>query len=200
MSTVVASPQGTGSVSLDEYALKRIEFRVKRLARSFHLDEEHADDVRQDMALDLLKALRRFDPARCQRRTFVTRALNRTFKHIARRLRNRLRHGTKSPVSLECIRQGFEPVCNDPGQGEFSEEDLAGLRMDLEDLLPAMPERLRRVAEALMANDSPAEAARALGIHRCNVTRAIQQIRPYLEAAGYGPDRLAATNRAHTQK
>ncbi|GMV98287.1 MAG: hypothetical protein AMXMBFR83_26390 [Phycisphaerae bacterium] len=196
MDTAVASPRGTGNVGLDDYALKRIDYRVRRLARSFHLKQDQAEDIRQDLALDLLKALERFDPGQCGRPTFVSRVLNRRFKHLARSLRNGRRHGATSPTLLG----DREPVCNDPAQGEFSEQDLADLRMDLADILGRLPAHHRRAAEAVMAAGTRTGAARALGVHRCTVLRALAAIRPLLEAAGYGPGKIPATKSRVLQK
>jgi RNA polymerase sigma factor (sigma-70 family) len=196
MDTAVASPHGTGNVGLDDYAIRRIDFCVRRLVRAFHLNQHEADDIRQDLALDLLKALERFDPAQCARSTFVSRALNRRFKHIARSLRNGRRHGAKSPLLLG----DREPVCNDPAQGEFSEQDLADLRMDLTDILGRLSPRHRRVVEAVVAAGSRTGAARALGVHRSTVLRTLAEIRPHLEAAGYGPGKISATKSRVLQK
>ncbi len=189
----------TSSIHIDEYALRRIEFRVRRLARVFGLNDEHADDLRQDMVVELLKALPRFDPFRCSQRTFTCRILNRTFKSMARTLVARLRHRAMNPGFLG----EFEPVCNNPARGELSEEDLADVCMDFEHIIPSMPDRLRRVAETLMVRGCPADAARALGVHRANILRAMRDIRAIFEAAGYGDEEIlpaTATNCPHAQK
>ena len=83
---------GTGTISIGDYALRQIDFRVRRLTRLFHLDDERTSDLRQDMVVELLKALPKFNPTRCGRNTFICRTLNRTYKHITRMLLTRLRH------------------------------------------------------------------------------------------------------------
>jgi DNA-directed RNA polymerase specialized sigma24 family protein len=203
MNTTFASAVlGTGTainINIDDYALRRIEFRVSRLARLFRLNKDHADDLRQDMVMELLKALPKFDLTRCGRRTFICRALNRTYKHMARMLMSRLRHSAKNPMLLGNI----DLACNDPAKGEFSEQDLADMCMDIQGILPSMSPRLCRVAEAIMLHGCPAEAARSLGVHRSSVLRAVQELRQFFEAAGYGEEEIfspTATNCPHTQK
>ena len=85
---------------IDDYALDRIEFRVGRLTRLFRLNDADADDLRQELALELVKAADRFDPALATRRTFVNGALDRCYRHICRRFRARQRHSAMSPAPV----------------------------------------------------------------------------------------------------
>jgi len=169
---------------IDDYALARIDYRVGRLARAFRLSEEDADDLRQEMAAELLKANGRYDPTRSRRNTYVTRTLDRYYRHVARRLRNRQRHEAMKPTPMSAMKN-FRPVVNDPGSGELSEQERTELRIDQTGILDSMPARLRRFFVAMKVY-LPREAADFLGVHPSTVYRAIAEIRPYFVGAGYG--------------
>ena len=169
---------------VDDYALCRIEYRVKRLADAFGLGEHEEDDLRQEMTAELLKASRRYDPARSHRNTFVTRTLDRHYLHVARRLANHRRHEAMKPTPISALKN-FCPAVNDPGRGELSERDRTDLRIDLAGILAALPLKLRRVCTALKSH-TPGQAAAQLGVHRSTVYRAIREIRGRFIAAGLG--------------
>ena len=169
---------------IDDYALARIDFRVGRLARAFRLSEDDANDLRQEMAGELLKASTRYDPDRSSRNTYINRTLDRYYRHVARRLRNRQRHEAKKPTPISAMKN-FCPAVNEPGKGELSEQDRTELRIDQAGILASMPARLRRFGAVLRVY-LPREAAKYLDVHPSTVYRAIGEIRPYFVAAGYG--------------
>jgi len=169
---------------IDEYALDRIEYRVTRLVRAFRLSEHDADDLRQEMAAELLKANGRYDPDRSARNTFINRTLDRFYRHVARRLRNRRRHEAMKPKPISAMKK-FCPAVNEAGIGELSEQEHTELRIDQAGILASMPAKLRRFGAVLRVY-LPREAAEFLGVHPSTVYRAIAEIRPYFVAAGYG--------------
>ena len=168
--------------NLDRYTLERIEYRVARLTRVFHLSVDDADDLRQSMALELLRALRRFDPTRATRQTFINRVLDLYYRHTARSIRTQRRHEAMSPAPLSSL-NGWTPLSNDTRAGERSEADRACEAIDLERALATLPRKLRLICEELK-HHSPREVAQRLRIHRGSVYRAIGQIRAHFGACG----------------
>jgi hypothetical protein len=136
------------------------------------------------MAAELLKANGRYDPTRSRRNTYVTRTLDRYYRHVARRLRNRQRHEAMKPRPISSMKN-FCPAVNDPGKGELSEQERTELRIDQAGILGSMPSKLRCICAALKVY-IPRDAAEFLGVHPSTVYRAIAEIRPYFVAAGYG--------------
>ena len=169
---------------INDYALARIDFRVGRLARAFRLSGDDADDLRQEMAAELLKASTRYDPDRSSRNTYINRTLDRYYRHVARRLRNRQRHEAKKPTPISAMKN-FCPAVNEPGKGELSEQERTELRIDLAGILPLMPLKLRRICTALKVH-RPRGAAEHLGMHPSTIYRAIGEIRCHFIAAGLG--------------
>jgi hypothetical protein len=136
------------------------------------------------MAAELLKAGTRYDPDRSARNTYINRTLDRYYRHVARRLRNRQRHEAMKPRPISSMKN-FCPAVNDPGKGELSEQERTELRIDQAGILGSMPSKLRCICAALKVY-IPRDAAEFLGVHPSTVYRAIAEIRPYFVAAGYG--------------
>ena len=170
---------------IDDYALERIGFRVDRLARLFSLAEDTRDDYRQEMLVELVKAARRFDPHRSQPRTFVNRVLDRYFKGAMRSEATRRRHQLHTPLCLDELSEDAMPATNASRPPSLDEQDRLELQIDVQTVLKSMPDRLRRISLALMTFTA-SEAAQRLGIGKNTVYRAIEQLRPYFLAAGFG--------------
>ena len=185
--TRITPPTPLAGNPIDDYALKRIKYRVGRLIGRFGLTESDREDLQQDFILELLKAFRRFDPAKSSRKTFITRVLNRKFKHIVRNGATRMRHEARDPVSLDKVMESYMPTAevrmNHTGQVCLSDQLRIELRLDLEHILATLPARLRRICELLKVY-SPAETARGLGVVPSTVWRAIAKIRSHFAAAG----------------
>jgi RNA polymerase sigma-70 factor (ECF subfamily) len=167
---------------IDDYALARIDYRVGRLVEAFHLDEHTAEDLRQDMIVELLEASSRYDPARSRRNTFITRVLDRHYLHLARGLANRQKHEALHPTPISVL-EHFQPAGNDVRRGERSACERSELAMDLSELIDGLPAQLRRICEELQVF-TPAEVAKRLRLHRSTVYRAMDDIRQHFVAAG----------------
>jgi len=183
---------------IDDYALERIDFRVRQLAGRFDLSQDDKEDLRQDMVVELLTALDRFDPDRSKRETFISRVLDKFVRYTARTLSTHQRRASDSPLGLEEVALGFQPVVNDPRDGQLNEQDRRQLRLDMAKAIARMPERLRRICR-LLTEYSPAEAAERLGVCRQSIYRNIAEIRRHLAAAGLGPSENNATDSPQVQ-
>ena len=165
------------------YVIDRIDYRVRQLTLRFGLSEHEQEDYRSDMAADVYTAMRRFDPGKAKRETFVNRVLDRFMLHATRSRCNRLKRPCLNPIGFADIAEAYEPISNDPPKGEHTEVDLIELRLDVEQVIGEMPDRLRQASRLLMEM-SPADAARAMGIHPCSIYRIMARIREQLAAAG----------------
>ncbi len=185
MPTEAPSSPETHQPELDAYALDRIEYRVQRLARVFTLSDDDADDLRQDLVLELWRALPRYDAERAGLHTYVNRVLDRAYCAIARSLRSRRSHPALTPVSLSVLHD--RPL-------ESPELAAAERCLDLEAALATLPRHLRIIAEELK-HAAPGEVAQRLHIHRASVYRAIKRIRQHLEEHGVSLAESRATDR-----
>ncbi len=197
--TVLTQPTDLSSSSLIvDYALARIDYRMRQLASQFGLSEHEREDYRHDMVVELLSAFKRFDPHKAKRQTFVNRVLDKFVKHAIRGRYTRQRRACDSPVHFEDIGPGYQFVVNDTRAGQLNEQGLCELRLDLHAAIARMPERLQRVCRLLMTFD-PAEAARQLGICRQSVYRNMREIRERLIRAGLGISGNGATDSPQLQ-
>jgi RNA polymerase sigma factor (sigma-70 family) len=172
---------------LDDYAWKRIDFRVQWLAKSHRILVHDAEDLRQEFAAELVRAAPRFDPALSSARTFVNRVLDMHLRYVVRQ-----RHSTRAGMraATASLDAATGPVVNDPRAGERSELELAEAAMDLQAALDALPRKLRVICEELK-HYPPAEVARRLRLHRGTLYRAIARIRAHLAAQGMNPTKRA---------
>jgi RNA polymerase sigma-70 factor (ECF subfamily) len=182
-STLQANSGDIGAI-IDDYALARIDYRVRQLWLQFDLSEHDKEDVHHDMVVELLQAMKRFNPAKAKRETFINRVLDRFVLYIMRQRCTRIRRPSDSPLGFEDVSEGFQPCDNDPGQGETSEQDLRDLRLDLPEIIALLPDDLQRVCFVLQRTSGRA-AAKELGIGKSTLYRAIADIRQHFVDHGY---------------
>lgn len=172
---------------------RTIRVRADRLARSGAVPGMDADDIAQDLRLDLVERAPRYDPARASFETFADRVTANRIATLA------------SPTARLRAERGMRDLhgasgASDDGEGlpladtlpesaalhaaERAEPDMAfGLCRDVGRLLVALPPACRQVAVAL-AEMSPTEAARALGLNRCTIYARLTAIRAAALALG----------------
>lgn len=162
----------------DAYVKDRIDFRVSQLTLGFNLSEDDQDDYRATMVVEVYSAMKRFDPQKAKRETFVNRVLDRYVLYATRTRCNQMKQPCLNPIGFAEIGETFEPTSNDARKGEMNEAKRTDLRMDVEMVIDRMPKRLQQAAR-LMMHTSPADAAREMGIHPCSIYRLMDQIRTY---------------------
>ena len=175
--------RSSGSAVIDEYAIARIDHWANQQAKWLDLPDDTREDIRHDMVVELLQALERFDPSKAKRETFINRVLRCFVRNALRTAYARKRRSCDSPIHLDDIKHGFEPSVNDPRTGELDEHDLCDLRSDGDRIVARMPDRVARVARALMRS-GPTEAAEELEIARTSIYRNIKEIRAFFVEAG----------------
>jgi RHS repeat-associated protein len=176
--------------NLDEYVWQRIDFRVGCLIRHFRLTADDADDLRQSMALEVCKALRRFDPSRSARYTYVNRTLDRYYRHVARQLRSQRRHAPWCPSSLSTKRD-LADAHRYSGNGQIDDFELIDLQHDVAVIVASLPPRLRRIASALMSMNRVAQIdaeGRATIMRYDALGRLIERILPLGQSETYAYD------------
>ena len=60
---------------IDEYAVQIIKFKAKQLVGRVGLTDSDREDLEQEMILDLLQRLPKYNPDRAQRNTFIARVV-----------------------------------------------------------------------------------------------------------------------------
>lgn len=178
---------------IDDYVMERIDYRARRLAIQFGLTDEQREDLSQDMVVEVLAAMARFDPAQSNRKTFVSRVLDNFVKNAIRTEMHRRQRECYNPIPLEDISEGYVPVVNDPRGGELSEVEQVDMKMDFEEILSWMPQRLQRICK-LLTEYSVAETAEKLGVNRTAIYRHIPEIQEYFRRGDYEFSDFCATD------
>jgi len=163
---------------LSDYAFELIYHKARQLVGTAGFTWDDVEDIEQDLTLDLLERLAKFDPAKATYNTFVARIVERKISKLIRHRMQEMRDYRREDGSLN------DPIDN--GRGETSERlqtisqdehdartgrhtrpaaERMDLQIDVRQALAELPQELRRAGELLMTMPV-AQAARAMGIPR----------------------------------
>jgi len=181
---------------LSDYAIRHIRRRARQLARTEGFAAQDIEDIRQDLIVDLLERLPKFDPAKATCNTFVARIIERKVAKLIRDRNCEKRDPRREECSLnECIDDGeggsvehiqtiaAEEADRRLGRQARSDQETAELALDVEAVLKRLPDNLRRLCE-LLKTGSIADAARAMGVPRTTLHDHVKKLRQVFEAAG----------------
>ena len=172
---------------LDAYAVRLIKHKARQLVDRAGFVEADRHDLEQDLVIDLLRRLPRFDPAIAKRETFIARIVEHHVATIVESQKAGIRDYRQRAGSLDERREEDDgssadgpPVLN---QDEYLRETLASarrdedrhaLRLDLERVLAELPGDgsidLRALCVRLQ-NSSVTEVSRKRGCRGAPSTR-----------------------------
>jgi len=181
---------------LDAALLNVVRTKARWLAGMCGFSPSDHDDLRQDLLLDCLVRLRKFDPAKSSRRCFVHRILNnrtatliegqmadrRDYRACRRSLSDPIEFGVGKSVELGDTVSG-DDYEGRMGRCALSSSERTELQIDVTKVIAALPAELAAVARLLMSV-GVVEAARRLNLPRVTVYRRIIRIREVFLAAG----------------
>jgi RNA polymerase sigma-70 factor (ECF subfamily) len=143
---------------------------LSRIAASYEADPSLRDDLLQDVALALWRALPTWR-GEASLKTFVARvAHNRGASHVIGR--------TRQPRTRE-----LDEALADPAHGPERHAQLEQKRLRLQDAVRALPLNLRQVVTLALEGFSHEEIAAALGIRTNNVAVRLNRARKALKTA-----------------
>lgn len=176
----------------DPTTLTLIEKKVASLARTWGLAPTDADDIRQDLMLDLLERLPQHDPAKAPIALFVAACVHRKIYNLVRSMLVK----TRSPIRDSTDRME-EDLANTGAPMDTQAAELAGEReghlRDLRVDLAAMMRHLTREEVVLLQDlmsESVTEIARRTGRTRKMIYRVFTTLRQKL--ADHGLDQYLA--------
>jgi RNA polymerase sigma-70 factor (ECF subfamily) len=181
---------------LDDYAVNLIRYKARQLSGRVGFVEADCDDLEQDMVMDLLRRLPRFDPARAKRETYIARIVEHRVATIIEAHKAGLRDYRRVAGSLDERRPDdggasgdSPPVLDQDAYRRESlasarrDEDLHNLRRDLEQAFGELPPELRALCLRLFTS-TVSEISRETGVPRGTVYESIQKLRTRFEHAG----------------
>ena len=184
---------------LSDYALELVHHKAWQLVGKAGYTQDDVDDIKQDLILDLLERLPKFDPVKATHNTFVARLVERKISNLLRDRQAEMRDHRREVCSLnEEIDTGEdEPVQRlttisqddqDMRTGKYRRpaEERAHLHLDLEAVLADLPPDLRRAAELLQVYPI-AQVAREMGVPHCTFyENHLTRLREAFAAKGLG--------------
>lgn len=160
---------------LPDLTLRQMKFRTERLGRLYSLFPDQVADLRQELAAEIVRALRRFDPTIASRTTFMKGVMNLWYRQKCKQLRREA-----------AARDRLVPLPPPGTEGrDFADRRLGGVaevdaRLDLADRIADLPQDLFALARDLLAGKSVPEIAAERGVHRGTVNRLVLQLRVHL--------------------
>jgi len=183
--------------SLGDYARDTIRHKARQLIGKYGFTRDDYDDLQQEMTLDLLERLPKFDPDKAAHTTFVARVIERKISKLIRHRKQEMRDFRREACSVnEPIEDGNggtvergQTISQDEqdlqtGKHSRPEGERIDLRMDMSFVVSGLPPELQRLTELLQAHSS-LKVARELGVHRSTLyARDIARLREIFEDQG----------------
>ena len=181
---------------LDAYAVRLIRHKARRLVGSAGFVEADRHDLEQEMVIDLLRRLPRFDPTLAKRETFIARVVEHHVATIVESQKAGVRDYRCCAGSLDERRQDeegatpdvppvldFEEYRRETVAGAGRDEELRALRIDLTKVLADLPVDLRALCARLQTS-TVSDVSRETGTPRGTVYEAIGKLRTRFARAG----------------
>ncbi|RMD62843.1 MAG: sigma-70 family RNA polymerase sigma factor [Planctomycetota bacterium] len=181
---------------IDEYAVRIIKHKARQLVGRAGFTESDREDLEQEMMLDLLRRLPKYNPDRAQRNTFIARIVEhkvatiiearkagmRDYRLCTCSLNDRLKDDEGGSIErLETIDQ--EEYLRRTGKLSRPAAELQDLSIDLGSVIASLPPELRTLCERLQT-ESVTEISRDTGIPRGTIYESIKKLRAIFEDAG----------------
>ena len=185
-----------GLAAIDPTLLAAVRAKAAGLAGKYGFSLSDRDDIRQDLLLDCVVRLRKFDPARSSRPTFLRRVVRHRIATLLDAQRAGCRDHWRCRDSLDAPAQ-FAAGSSIPlketlsaddyeariGRNTLSSRERLELRIDVDGAISLLPADLSAVA-VLLKSEGVVEVAHRLGISRATTYRRLAQIRLVFAAAG----------------
>ena len=173
------------------YLLQQTALRASLLQTSFGFAADDWDDLRQDLALDCLRRLPRFDGSRGNWRGFVHGVVR---NHACVLASRQMQRPQFQPLELDTVSElpdgSLTGKADEAPMEDF--RPLLELGLDTERILAELPEDLQMIARYLA--EMPISAVRRkTGLSLAQVNRRTRQIRAAFTAAGLAPSNGGGT-------
>jgi RNA polymerase sigma-70 factor (ECF subfamily) len=184
---------------IDEYAVRIIKFKARQLVGRVGFTESDREDLEQEMMLDLLQRLSKYDPERAQRNTFIARVVDHKIATIIEARKAGLRDYRLCRCSLDdrfeygeyedsfCIERmeiiDQEDYLMRTGKISRPSCELRDLSIDVRQAIEKLPPELRELCRRL-DTDTVTEISRDTGIPRGTIYESIKKMRAIFEDAG----------------
>jgi DNA-directed RNA polymerase specialized sigma24 family protein len=167
------------------YLIKQARLRASLLRISFGLGQDEWEDLRQELAMDCLRRLVNFDPARSDWRQFVHTVVRNHSCVLASRLSRR---PPMCPLDVDVDADTEEAVADRDSDFEEYRESVSSIELQIDVrhvLAGTTPEQ--RVIARLLSRFPLRTVRRMTGLGVAQLDRRLRQIRAAFIAAGFRP-------------
>ena len=182
---------------IDEYAFRFIRRKAKQLVGQPGFNKSEREDLEQEMMLDLLQRMPKFNPDLAQQNTFIAHVVDHKVIKIieARKAGKRdyrldaysLNEGKKNEDGrhIEHIQNlDQDGYLLRVGKASHSLEELGELSVDIEKIISDLPQDLRNLCRRLQY-ETVTEISRDTGIPRTTIYDSIKKLRNMLVKMGF---------------
>lgn len=180
-----SAPAASDRLSIDEVqALTQMAARTgARLQRKLNLPQHDAEDFRQDLLLDFLQRIDKFDPARGCLAAFAKTVMAHHSSRLADRHCRQLT--AQGGAMLPLMEAALAPCPHSTNSGATSVAQSED-RLGLQSVLRRLPPEDRRFCHALAQHPVTALPSAGFG-SRSSIYRRIRRLGPELTISGFGP-------------
>lgn len=182
---------------LEGYARDVIRHKAWQLIGKYGFTRDDYDDLQQEMMLDLLRRLGKYDPDKAALTTFVARIVDRKISNLIRHRRQEKRDYRRQVCPLDAQvedhdgqQRGLDEILSqdaydeEVGRHDCPEAARKDLGLDLASALDDLPAELLELARRLQTR-TVAEIARELGVPRSSLyEKGIARLRKIFEDRG----------------
>ena len=181
---------------IDPYAAGLIKYKARKLVGKAGFTASDREDIEQELILDLLRRLPKYNPKRAQRNTFIARVVEHRLASLIEAQKAGIRDYRRCRCSLnECFEDAdgrsvervdtFDQedyLLRTGGQSRPSEE-LSALAIDVAAVIEGLPHELRNLCRRLKA-ETVTEISRDTGVPRGTIYESIKKLREIFKDAG----------------
>ena len=181
---------------IDPYAAGLIRFKARRLVGQAGFTASDREDIEQELILDLLRRLPKYNPKRAQLNTFIARVVEHRLASLIEAQKAGIRDYRRCRCSLnECFEDADgrsvervdtfdqEDYLLRTGAQSRPSEELNRLAIDVAAVLETLPPELRELCRRLKA-ETVTEISRDTGVPRGTIYESIKKLREIFEDAG----------------
>ena len=181
---------------IDPYAAGLIRFKARRLVGQAGFTASDREDIEQELILDLLRRLPKYNPKRAQLNTFIARVVEHRLASLIEAQKAGIRDYRRCRCSLnECFEDADgrsveredtfdqEDYLLRTGAQSRPSEELNRLAIDVAAVLETLPPELRELCRRLKA-ETVTEISRDTGVPRGTIYESIKKLREIFKDAG----------------
>ena len=176
--------------ALDGYALNLIKYKARQLVGRAGFTPSDRDDLEQEMLLDLIQRMPKYDPDRAGARTFIARMVAHKIADIILARKAGMRDFRICFCSLDDHLEdeeggliALEEYLVRTGKLARPVSERHDLFIDIHKVMARLPPKLRELCRRLKT-ETVAEIARETGVSRAVIYESIKKLRAIFEEAG----------------